>query len=380
MSGAVLQTVINIYIYVFIYIYIRFILFFSLLLSDSFPGSVGASDVSSSEQMSSSNSATLTNCGVPEFLTSNSELGLFYQSVLVAVERWFSLFGWANGPYPISVPQTLRRSVCVLYYILVMYLLLYYCFMQMNMVHRSVVDILIHLTGIEVPGVPYSQSISDDLNQRTSQLIQLYKAILDFLSVQGAHLCHIKPEYLLDKNEFQHWCSLQVQHKPRFTKISIDYESMSKRSWTDLLLQIYRAFILCRVLGNDSPCNASQTNADKVIPTCLQPLTSNIYSPSELQLLSWLNMHYESMRNTVWTSDEAPPARWIVNFDLDLADGLVLAALLAAYCPYLICSHFQSMYTKPRCLEEILHNNIIVVQALSILAVNMDIYVSIGTM
>lgn len=29
-------------------------------------------------------------------------------------------------------------------------------------------------------------------------------------------------------------------------------------------------------------------------------------------------------------------ARWIVNFDLDFSDGLVLAALLAAYCPYLV--------------------------------------------
>lgn len=35
-------------------------------------------------------------------------------------------------------------------------------------------------------------------------------------------------------------------------------------------------------------------------------------------------------------SGEVPPMRWIVNFDRDLLDGLVLAAQLAAYCPYLV--------------------------------------------
>lgn len=35
-------------------------------------------------------------------------------------------------------------------------------------------------------------------------------------------------------------------------------------------------------------------------------------------------------------TDDGPPARWIVNFDRDFVDGLVLAAVLAAYCPYLV--------------------------------------------
>lgn len=33
---------------------------------------------------------------------------------------------------------------------------------------------------------------------------------------------------------------------------------------------------------------------------------------------------------------DVPSARWIVNFDLDLTDGLVLGALVAAFCPYLV--------------------------------------------
>jgi len=31
-----------------------------------------------------------------------------------------------------------------------------------------------------------------------------------------------------------------------------------------------------------------------------------------------------------------PPSRWIVNFDFNLLDSLVLAAILAAYAPFLV--------------------------------------------
>uniref|UniRef100_A0A3B4ANY2 Calponin-homology (CH) domain-containing protein n=1 Tax=Periophthalmus magnuspinnatus TaxID=409849 RepID=A0A3B4ANY2_9GOBI len=337
-------------------IVLKFVLYSHL--SDTFPGSIDTSEHSSSEEGASYSRGTPANCGVPEFCSSNSELGLFYQSVLVAVERWFSLFGWANGPYPISVPHTVR-------------------ILQTDVVFRSVVDLLIHLTGKEVPGIPHSQCISEDLNQRTLQLIQEYNAILKFLSVQGACLSYIRPEYLLDK--IGSLCKQVKQCTASVDYSRINYESVSKRSWMDLLLQIYKVivFILCRVSCKELTFNSKEANTDKVAPTCLQPQASNIYSPFELQLLSWLTMHYENERLIILCLlDGAPSARWIVNFDLDFADGLVLAALLAAYCPYLICSHFRRMYTKPTSMEEILHNNITVVQALTTLSLNIDIYVS----
>ena len=31
-----------------------------------------------------------------------------------------------------------------------------------------------------------------------------------------------------------------------------------------------------------------------------------------------------------------PPSRWVVNFDFDLLDGVVIAALLGAHAPYLV--------------------------------------------
>ncbi|XP_026157201.1 cilia- and flagella-associated protein 47-like isoform X2 [Mastacembelus armatus] len=329
--------------------------------SDSFPDSGSVSSEASRDQVVCPKRNTPASLGVLEFPAANSDEGLCHQSILLAVERWFSLFGWPNGPHPISVPHTLRRVVSKT---------------QMNQSSgqtyrviqskdsRSVVDMLHHLTGTRIPGIPVCQPFSSDEDQRTEQLLKQHEAVLVFLRVQGACLSHIRPEYLLDVQEFKHWCSLQSNE---LNYCGADYESLSKRSWTDVLLQIYKVLVLCRV--SESSLNALQTQ-EEVDRIPVKPLASNIYSSFELQLLSWLNMHYQSMRKTVWAAGAIPSARWIVNFDWDLTDGLVLAALLAAYCPYLINSHFRRMYTTSISLEQILHNNIIVVQALTALCLN----------
>ncbi len=33
-----------------------------------------------------------------------------------------------------------------------------------------------------------------------------------------------------------------------------------------------------------------------------------------------------------------PPSRWVVNFDFDLLDGLVLAAVIGAHVPFVVSS------------------------------------------
>ncbi|XP_029369560.1 cilia- and flagella-associated protein 47-like [Echeneis naucrates] len=339
-------------------------------ISDSFPSSDSVSGQTSRDQEVSTKGRTQSNIGIPEFPAAESNEGLFHHTVLLAVERWFSLFGWPGGPHPISVPHTLRRVVSKI---------------QINHSRgkayrvsqskdtRSVIDMLHHLTGKPIPGIPRCQTFSGDKDQRTNQLLQQHEAMLAFLRVQGACLCHIRPEYLLDVQEFKHWCSLQSSEKQGQDYSSVNYESLSKRSWTDVLLQIYKVLVLCRVSDSGLNTPLIREEGDGAFPVHSQLLVSNVYTTWELQVLSWLSKHYESMRKTVWGPGDVPSARWIVNFDLDLKDGLVLAALLAAYCPYLICSHFRRMYTAASSLEQILHNNIIVTQSLTALSLNIDI-------
>jgi hypothetical protein len=68
------------------------------------------------------------------------------------------------------------------------------------------------------------------------------------------------------------------------------------------------------------------------------PLISNIYSVNERVLLTWVNHCYANFKNHVWTGvdQQLAAARWIVNFDIDITDGLALASTVAAYCPFLV--------------------------------------------
>ncbi|KAM9828926.1 cilia- and flagella-associated protein 47-like isoform 1-T1 [Syngnathus typhle] len=337
--------------------------------ADSFEQSDSGSQ--SSSQSLPNTETPQSDIAVPLFPAATSTEGQYFQDVLLALERWFSFFGWVTGPHPITIPVTLRRIVSE---------------DEVNNPDgqtqgvsqkkdpRSAVEMIHHLAGRQIPNISHCQTFSTDLHQRTLQLLQQHEAIFAFLRVQGACLSHIQAEYLLDVLEFKHWCTLQTEKKqPGVDYNTVDYESLSKRCWTDFLLQIYKVLVLRRV----SECRPNLTNEqnqeDEGGILSIHSLPSNLYSRHELLVLSWLNSNYRHMRDIVWTSGTVPPVRWIVNFDLDLMDGLVLAALLAAYCPYLVSSHFQRMYITNPSMGQILHNNIIIVQALTMLSLNMDL-------
>ncbi|XP_057679008.1 cilia- and flagella-associated protein 47-like isoform X2 [Corythoichthys intestinalis] len=312
-----------------------------------------------------------TDICVPLFPSATSSEGQYYQDVLIALEKWFSFFGWLNGPNPTKVPQTLRR---ILSEDIVNIPKGQAQGVSQKKDPRSAVEMIHHLAGRRIPNISHCQTFSTDIHKRTLQLLQQNEAIFAFLRAHGACLSHIRAEYLLDKQEFNHWCSLQSdKEQPGVDYNNVDYESLSKRCWTDFLLQLYKVFVLCRVSEISPNLNQEQYQEDKDGILNIHSLPSNFYSCHELKLLSWLNSHYHYMRNTVWGPGSIPPVRWIINFDLDLADGLVLATLLAAYCPYLVSSHFQRMYTTTHTLEQILHNNIIIIQALTMLSLNMDL-------
>ena len=120
-----------------------------------------------------------------------------------------------------------------------------------------------------------------------------------------------------------------------------------EQSWTDFLLQTYKCLVLPKAL---------KTGNCSVAP-------SNIYSESESVLLKWMNEIFESERQTVWT-ERAPSTRWIVNFDFDLMDGLVLATLMAHFAPFLGEKYFSKMYTDPATAEQCLNNSLLVLAAL----------------
>ena len=82
-------------------------------------------------------------------------------------------------------------------------------------------------------------------------------------------------------------------------------------------------------------------------------------------LLAWLRYHYEQQRERDWMTDrhinmnpqekqDVAKYRAIQNFHYDLSDSLVLIAVTAAYCPFLIDKYFNNLYICSRNNQEVI--------------------------
>lgn len=67
---------------------------------------------------------------------------------------------------------------------------------------------------------------------------------------------------------------------------------------------------------------------------------SNCYSISERTLLRWLNQAYEQSRDRGWSAENGEfvklDERSVINFDRDLSDSIVLAAVIGLHIPSLV--------------------------------------------
>ncbi|NXE93669.1 CFA47 protein, partial [Menura novaehollandiae] len=309
----------------------------------------------------------------------------FFQKTLTAVRGWFTLFGWAKGQNPVSIPHSLRRDVCKVQITVAQDK----NFKRNLDKDKGFYEMLFHLSGQPIPGISASQSLPLDPVERMFQLHWQHSELLSFLKSQGAYLSHVMPEFLLEPKDYKTWIKVHtvlkvVRTSGGFSKKQIfvledsTFETMSKRAWTDVLLQTYKVFVLPHVSSRFISDPSSLESIQNMPRIKSEPLSSNIYSRYERAMLTWLNKHYEKNRKIVWKDSKKggiPPMRWIVNFDQDLLDGLVLAAQIASYCPYLIPTHFIRMYTDPRTHEQFLHNCLIVVKAMH--AVHLDINIKV---
>ncbi|NXM50371.1 CFA47 protein, partial [Gymnorhina tibicen] len=311
----------------------------------------------------------------------------FFQKTLSAVKTWFTLFGWPKGQNPISIPYSLRCDVCIVQLTVAQEK----NFKRNLDKYKGFYEMLLRLNGQPLPGIAASQSLPPDPVARMFQLHWQHSELLSFLKSQGACLSHVMPEFLLAPEDYRIWTEVNTGIRRRSMRSSgklsgkrifiledSTFETISKRAWTDVLLQIYKVFVLPRVSSRIVPDPSSLESLQNMPGIKSEPLCSNIYSRYERTVLIWLNKNYEKNRKIVWKDSQRggiPSMRWIVNFDQDLLDGLVLAAQIASYCPYLIPTHFIKMYTDPRTHEQLLHNCLILVKALH--AVNLGIDVKV---
>ncbi|XP_042558395.1 cilia- and flagella-associated protein 47 [Dipodomys spectabilis] len=307
-----------------------------------------------------------------------SKAHAFFQKIVHAAQNWFSLFGWPGGPHLIKIPETVRRDVQKMRSYSMKTPKKYNKQDDFFKYNKTVYDMIYHLSGRMPPGINISQSLPSDDTERVIQLHKQHSSLLSFITAQGGCISHILPEFLFEPDDYRRWRKIMSSPDSKVLRsstpmekysVTIDmkkFEGWSKWAWTDVFLQTYKVLVLSRIephYTNSAP-HIHKQNSPKINP-CFG--SSNMYSNSERILLSWLNTNYENVRHIIWKKSQkgfVPGERWIINFDVDLTDGLVFATLLGSYCPFLIEPYFVHMYTQPVRAEHYLHNCLIIVNSL----------------
>ncbi|KAL5265854.1 hypothetical protein ACHWQZ_G006507 [Mnemiopsis leidyi] len=282
----------------------------------------------------------------------------FLLQVLNSAERWISQMGWSNLPNPVSIPHTIWQTV----------LLKKGTVTNDGGKRKSVFELVQNLCGRPIPGIPVNPPIPTNAQERVKLLHWQLNTMITFLKVQGAKLTHVKAEWFLGLPDFLLWSHLSNFESglPEETEevLVVKHEKYSSQAWVDLVLQLAKVFVLVKV----KPSKALQANSDSY-----KSLARSVYSSEERTLLAWLSHHYEEQRKVIWP-ENSPPTRWIVSFDNDLLDGLVLAALFSSYCPFLVKLHFSDMYLNVRSPEECFHNALSIIHALRTIGMDYDIH------
>ncbi|XP_032680467.1 cilia- and flagella-associated protein 47-like [Odontomachus brunneus] len=281
----------------------------------------------------------------------------------------------------------------------------------------SFIDVLESLVGSRARdyfGEESRRPLPKDDAERVCHVLQLYDKMLDFLLSHGAYLAHISAQFLLNYDDYLISTEM-TQNNTRKKKLNnnVDnvqrerlsrqsFNSRNKQCWLDVVLQTYKCFVLAGIHEREYRpsqffamhfSRKSTAHKDSTIPsTSSSPRQCELHErsvqsiarsssrkpgnrgPEESFLLAWLQYHYEQQRVRDWMTDrrvslnpreklDVAEPQLVHNFHNDLSNGLVLIALTAAYCPFLIHECFGDLYVHPRSGEEKLHNAICLVTA-----------------
>ena len=223
---------------------------------------------------------------------------------------------------------------------------------------RAVIDLIETLSGKQVPGK--ISKLSGNRKEQAQQYLHQYEKILTFLRSYGAFLNFVKPEFLLDLDDFKRIVSsrevsgeLSQNVIKEWRKIENRFSAVSSYCWTSLIFQVVKVFVVSRV----SMRSLRSLPISATIEVGKNYFTkSNLYSVSEMVLLKWMTSHFFQALPTV--------ASCITNFDQDLRNGLALYSLLVGYWPSLT-SYSKFLKKSPRGDNHFRENADVVIRMLS---------------
>ncbi|UJR33894.1 hypothetical protein I4U23_021314 [Adineta vaga] len=310
------------------------------------------------------------------------------QWLISTLERWYANQGWPKDINPVKIPQSFRNGLFRRQFETVG------AKQTAKEEQKTIYDMITYLSGHALPGIPQNSVPPKKKDEATKQYLWQHRLLLLFLKTQGSCTAFIRPEYLLPPDLYKVYVQMRetalspsvpteqkdsefAQERTQPIHLSNEvFETVSKKTWIDVLMQILKSLVLGRI----TPRSYEQLgipDRNKPMPDInTDPVSSNIYGVSERILLTWLNYCYSNYRDQVWADREQsnmPSGRWIVNFDIDLVDSIVLGTVLGAYCPFLIESQLQRMYVHPKSGEQYLQNALILVSCLLQLGFDYDL-------
>ena len=123
---------------------------------------------------------------------------------------------------------------------------------------RGIIDLIETLSGKQVPGK--ISKLSANRKEQAQQYLNQYEKILTFLRSYGAHLNFVKPEFLLDLEDFKRIISSrEVSGKlsknviQEWKNIENRFSAVSSYCWTSLAFQVVKIFVVS-ASSHSRPC------------------------------------------------------------------------------------------------------------------------------
>ncbi|CAH1133976.1 unnamed protein product [Ceutorhynchus assimilis] len=208
----------------------------------------------------------------------------------------------------------------------------------------------------------------------------IYKNTISFLKSQDIFVPGLRPEHLLLYSEYLEVCELTKNSETRRVQEGFDastFYRFSKQKWLDLFFHIYKVLVLQRIIDSKS---LPQNNTDSEFIRQDRAEFENYLDKNrsrfpnwhlcDAQLLLWLEYHYNRQRTLLWPDQKFDGVVRLDDFS-DVDDGVALATVLAAYCPYL-ADQLKDIYSSPKNVEQRVHNACRVVQSWKSLKLSFD--------
>ena len=194
--------------------------------------------------------------------------------------------------------------------------------------------------------------------EKSQLLYKQYDDMIRTLKENGALLNTIRPEYLLKHHEYNTFVRTNPNQSvmPSMAKLSENkFAYLSNDAWITIFYQVLKIYYVSRltpkVFRNTGGFSAEKAGfTDNVLEG------SNFLSPNENILLRWLELHYEKMRPS--------KPRTVKNFDDDLRDGQVFAAVIQSYVGLNASKALNLMKMNPQSKDDFLFNADKVITAL----------------